>query len=583
MTWRACRLALALLGLSVPAAPAFAGCILQKLAEMPVTIVATRPLVSVQINGVNTPLVADSGAFFSLLSSASAAELKLKLYPAPFNLRLGGIGGDASARLTTVARFTFSGITIPNVQFIVGGSEPGGSAAGVLGQNVLRIADTEYDLADGVIRLMSPHGCGRAALAYWARSPTSPAVSALRIDPTTAASPWTIGTARLNGVPIRVLFDTGASVSLLTLQAAARAGVRPGRAGVVPAGLMHGIGRATTTTWIAPFASLRIGNEQILHTRLRIGDVHVNAADMLLGLDFFLSHRIYVSNSQHRLYFTYNGGPVFNLDTSAAHAQVSAQPADAGGFARRGAALAARREFAQALAALTRACELVPDDPSYLYQRGLVYRDDQQPALALADFNRALALRPDNVAVLVARAQLRLAVQANAGAVIGADLDAAARYAPQQADIRLAIADTYRLAGLPTPAIAQYTLWIAAHRDDARLAGALNGRCRARTLAAHELDQALADCNAALRRSPGAAPFLESRGLVRLRLGRRAQSIADFDAALKQSPRRAWSLYGRGVDELRGGMKLQGQRDIAVAVALSPAAVELAGAYGITP
>jgi hypothetical protein len=33
---------------------------------------------------------------------------------------------------------------------------------------------------------------------------------------------------------------------------------------------------------------------------------------MLLGADFFLSHRIFVSNEQHKVYFTYNGGPVFS-------------------------------------------------------------------------------------------------------------------------------------------------------------------------------------------------------------------------------------------------------------------------------
>jgi hypothetical protein len=33
---------------------------------------------------------------------------------------------------------------------------------------------------------------------------------------------------------------------------------------------------------------------------------------MLLGADFFVSHRIYVSNAQHKMYFTYNGGPVFS-------------------------------------------------------------------------------------------------------------------------------------------------------------------------------------------------------------------------------------------------------------------------------
>jgi len=36
-------------------------------------------------------------------------------------------------------------------------------------------------------------------------------------------------------------------------------------------------------------------------------------ADMLLGSDFFVSHHVFVANSQHKLYVTYNGGPVFNL------------------------------------------------------------------------------------------------------------------------------------------------------------------------------------------------------------------------------------------------------------------------------
>ena len=35
---------------------------------------------------------------------------------------------------------------------------------------------------------------------------------------------------------------------------------------------------------------------------------------MLLGSDFFLAHHIYVAYSQDKVYFTYNGGPVFDLN-----------------------------------------------------------------------------------------------------------------------------------------------------------------------------------------------------------------------------------------------------------------------------
>ena len=57
--------------------------------------------------------------------------------------------------------------------------------------------------------------------------------------------------------------------------------------------------------------------------------------DMLLGMDFFLSHHIYISKAQHRLYFTYNGGlaqpgfPPGCAGGAGAVASTSAQPAAA--------------------------------------------------------------------------------------------------------------------------------------------------------------------------------------------------------------------------------------------------------------
>jgi hypothetical protein len=80
---------------------------------------------------------------------------------------------------------------------------------------------------------------------------------------------------------------------------------------VEPAGQGSGLGSRWVETWIATFPSLKIGDEEIRNARLRFADL--GEIDMLLGADFFLSHRIYVASSKGKLYFTYNGGPVFNL------------------------------------------------------------------------------------------------------------------------------------------------------------------------------------------------------------------------------------------------------------------------------
>ena len=157
----------AALAVAFLAGRAKAGCGLATIAELPVTMVGTRPLVPAKINGAEALFLADSGAFYSIISPGAAAQFGLRLSAAPGNLMIKGVGGMAQVQIATVKQFTLANIPIPRVQFLVGGSEPGQGAAGALGQNVLGLADVEYDLANGAVRLMRPNGCENHALAYW--------------------------------------------------------------------------------------------------------------------------------------------------------------------------------------------------------------------------------------------------------------------------------------------------------------------------------------------------------------------------------------------------------------------------------
>ena len=556
---------------------------------MTVTKSNLKPIVTAQINGVDARFVADSGAFFSMITQAGAAQYKLKLSAAPFGLYIKGVGGTVEPSVATVKVFTLAGIPIHNVEFLVGGSTVGRSESiGVLGQNLFRIGDVEYDLAQGVIRLMRAEDCGHALLAYWVKP--SESYSMMDIERATPQSPHITGTAFINGARIRVLFDSGAGTSILSMRAAERAGVKPDTSGVVEAGYGMGIGQASVKTFIGPFATFKIGDEEIRNTRLRFGDIDVESADMLIGADFFLSHRIYVASSRRKLFFTYNGGPVFNLAASRtapadADAGPAAELADAAAYSRRGMAFAARRDYEHAIEDLTRACELDGNDPDYYLQRGVVYRQEQQFELAAADLNRALELKPDDLAALEVRAQLRLRVHDIAGAT--ADLEAADRAAPKEADIRFFLARAYQSADLLPASIAQYDLWIPAHATDARMPEALKNRCWIRALQGQELNQALADCNAALKSSAKGEPYkaqaLNGRGLVRLRLGNYDKAIADYDDSLKLYPQDAWVLYGRGVAKIRENKVTEGEADMAAAAALWPPIAEEFKRRGIAP
>lgn len=567
------------------AAPVAAACSVGQIAELPVTMEGMQPITDAKINGVDVRFMIDSGAFFSVITPGSARALKLSVEPLP-GWVMRGINGDTSMSFTTVKTFTLRGTDIPRVQFVVGGSEISG--VGVLGQNLLGIGDVEYDLPHGAVRLMKPKGCDRTAMAYWA-APRP--FSMLEIAMRDQNDPHTIGTVLLNGAKIKATFDTGASTSILSLAAAARAGITPDSPGVKPGGIVVGFGRRLVKTWIAPFDSFKVGDqEEIRHGRIRFGNT-TGDTDLLLGADFFIAHRIYVANSQHRLYLTYEGGPVFNLETvhrdpsgaKLADAAPADAPTTAEGYSRAGAVRLAQHDRDGAIADFTKAIEMAPAEPRYLLQRADAYlRADRKPA-AVADVDKAIRLQPDGVAARLMRVRLGLSDEDWGDPAMAADLDAADHNLAPASDERLELGSLYTVVGLPARAVPQYDLWIRYHPEDVRRPEALNGRCWARALAGADLPAALSDCNSALRQRPGNTSILDSKAMVELRLGDLDKAIRDYDAVLAKTPKSAWSLYGRGVAKQRKGDTAGGKADLAAALTLAPRLGERAKRFGIVP
>jgi tetratricopeptide (TPR) repeat protein len=600
------RLSAVLMGcaafLGAPSTVAATKCKIAKVIELPITMNSLRPTIDVKINNRDAKFVLDSGAFYSMISSATAAEYGLKTVPGPHGLRVFGIGGAAEVRLATVKEFSIVGVTIKNVEFLVGGSEVGN--AGLLGQNLLESFDVEYDLATGAIRLFKTEGCDHARLAYWLTP--GQAFSWMPIDRVEPMHPHTIGVAYVNDKKIRVEFDTGAFTSVLSLKAAERAGVGPDSPGVVASGYTRGIGRGMTREYIAPFASFKIGDdEEIKNTELRIADIGLDNADMLLGADFFVSHRVFVANKEHKLFLSYNGGPVFNLSqnrpepTAASPEDQPGAPADeakqadnsgastahAAELARRGSALAARRDFGPALADLSKAIELSPNEPEFYYQRAETYSASGQTDRALADYNRVLTLKRDFLPAYIPRAEIKLTKGDMPAAI--ADLEAVDRLAPKQADLRFMLAELYgRIDRMPA-AIEQFSLWIQNHPDDSRILAARAGRCLSSALQNQDLALALSDCNAALRtadkKNQNYSDLFVDRGLVHLRQGNYDKAIADFDDALKMMPENARALYARAVAESRKDKKKDSASDVEAATQLAPEVAESFERYGIVP
>jgi tetratricopeptide (TPR) repeat protein len=568
--------------------PAHAVCKMGMVGELHVTMQGHRAMAPVKVNGVDAKIIVDTGAFWNFITPGYAAKFNLSIRSEP-GVVIRGVGGESDRTLVGTAQdFSIAGANYHGVTFVLADKGLDSDSIGLLGENFLSNADVEYDLANGAIRLFKPDGCAKADLSYWV-GPQQP-YSIIDLDNFYAGNAHIAGTVLINGERVRAIFDTGAPSSMLSTKAAWRAGVKPTDANVVVADGGSGVSqRSYIKTWLAPFASFKVGDEEIKNVKLIIGNMGLDD-DMLVGADFFLSHRVLVSNSQHKMYFTYNGGPVFDQSMSAqppprqalapSGLAPPAETMDADAYSRHAAALVVRRDLDGALADLGQAIQLAPKDPRFLYERAKIYRTKGQAGLAMDDLNRSLIVRPDYIPALLARA----AYEGRGEPVHArADLDAADKAAQNHPDDRLIVAEGYVRAGLEPEAIVELGQWIDVHPKDDNLAEALNSRCWLRGLRSEALDKALEDCDVALRLQPEDPDILDSRGLVHLRLGDLDKAISDYNGSLRTRPKGAWSLYGRGLAEQKKGDQARADADFAAAKAVSPTIAAEAEKRGLKP
>ena len=302
-----------------------AKCKLAKVVDWPVRMVGSHIVVDGAINDQKVGITLDTGAQRSLILRSTAVRLDLPRLEAP-GLRMFGVGGETRMEIASVDDFKLGEVSTKGMQLYVAGERDFGAGFDVLlGEDFLRRFDVEFDLANRAVRLYQSSNCDGVSLAYW----TKDVPGEVEIEPISEARPRIGFTVHLNGRPIDAILDSGAGTSVLTKQHAAAAGVTPDTPGVVVGHSSQGLGPKSVDSWIGTFASFAIGNESIPDIRIRFADLYrqttftttgsriarnvSQAQPMLLGADFLRAHRTLVAHSQRKLYFTYTGGPVFQV------------------------------------------------------------------------------------------------------------------------------------------------------------------------------------------------------------------------------------------------------------------------------
>ena len=313
---------LALLALA-PAAVAQPKCQLLQIGQFSLQMKNNRPIIAAAINGQPARLLLDTGAQSSILFAAQARRLSVPLRQVR-GVYVYGVGGKADVFAANIDDLTLDKYHAHNVSLMVlsGGTDRDTDVDGVIGEDFLSRVDLDVDFAAGVVRLLQPKDCKGDQVVYWNK-----AYSVTPILPSNVDGELNVSVS-LNGVATKAMMDTGSSVSVVTPRALAAAAIRFDQGEIE--GAIHGVGRTTMAAGKVALPSFGFGDEQIKSAEIEVSDIYArnreasvgsrlaesvqpNVAQMLLGADFFLAHRVYIARSQHMVYISYVGGQPFSV------------------------------------------------------------------------------------------------------------------------------------------------------------------------------------------------------------------------------------------------------------------------------
>lgn len=230
------------------------------------------------------------------------------------------------------------------------------------------------------------------------------------------------------------------------------------------------------------------------------------------------------------------------------------------------AALSARRgDLPSAVAALSRAIDLRKDNRYALFQRSSAYALLGETEKALADVDQLLTLSP-GAGDSISRKITILSWAGRPDEAL-AFMDTQRKADPDNVALRINHAMLLASSGRTAEARDAFAALRVKAGDKA---DERNSLCWAAALAGFDLDQADADCAAAIKAAPDSMAIADSHAYVALRQGNNALAISRYSAVLAKQPRLAPSLYGLGLAKMRNGDTVGGAADLAAARMIDP-------------
>jgi clan AA aspartic protease (TIGR02281 family) len=276
------------------------GCGPARLGETTVATPRNAPIVTLFANGTPVTLLLDTGAETTVLTPAAAGRVGAQRPVVEFQRQLHSLSGSLDTSEVELRSFTVGGVAIPWRRVRVAPvNVPGvfaGPLDGVIGADTLSSFDVDLDLPHYRMVLYQRQACSDAK-PTWAEPYTRIAAGRSKGD-------HLFFPVQLEGRRIDAFVDTGAQLTVLSTRAAQGLGVREATLAHDRPLTTRGAASEQMSAHLHRFSQLEIGGEFVRNPEIMVADVRLSDADLVLGIDFLRSRRIWFSYASQQIFLS---------------------------------------------------------------------------------------------------------------------------------------------------------------------------------------------------------------------------------------------------------------------------------------
>lgn len=276
------------------------GCGTTRIGEITVATLHNAPIVTLVANGSPLTLLLDTGAEWTILTPAAAKRVGAQTPRVEFDRQIRGLSGSLATNEVELRSFTAGNVAIPwrrvRVASLNMPSVFSGPLDGVLGADTLSSFDIDLDLPHHRMVFYGKQSCPSAAPA-WAEPYATIAARRTFSDHLSFL-------AQLDGRQIDTFIDTGAQLSVLSSRAALTLGVSETALARDRATVTLGATAERLTSHLHRFSRMEVGGEVVRNPALVVADVSLKDADLVLGVDFLASRRIWLSYGSQQIFLS---------------------------------------------------------------------------------------------------------------------------------------------------------------------------------------------------------------------------------------------------------------------------------------